>query len=149
MLDASLTERLSVEDVTSRRIERPGMWWNHARAHDLRNGLYMPALFGYRGGFNPRYEILGSNFSLSRRDFIKVNGYDERIIGRGLEDVNLRARLLNAGLVVRSVAQEALQYHCDHPNDGFPHDAAAVERWRDTRDVRASLGLVKNPQLGD
>ena len=146
MFDAELTERLAVDDVTSRRIERVTTWWNHAKPHDRRNGIYAPLLFGFRGGFNPRYEILGSNFSLSRNDFLAVNGYDERIVGRGLEDVNLRTRLLNAGFVIRCIAQEALQYHCEHANDGFPHDAATVERWRETRETRTAHGVVKHPQ---
>jgi hypothetical protein len=144
MFDLPLTARLRVEDVTSRFIERPSAWWRHAKAHDRRNGIYLPAAFGLRGGFSRRYGILGSNYSLFRTDFLRVNGYDERIVGRGLEDDNLRARLLNAGLVVRSIAQEAIQYHCHHEHAGFPHDAAAVVRWRETRETRTPHG-VTNP----
>ena len=116
MLDGALTARLTLEDVRMRRIERPGFWWGHAKPHDRRNGFYLPPLFGWRGGFSHCYEILGSNFSLSRGDFLHVNGYDERIVGRGMEDVNLKTRLLNAGNAVRSLSQEALQYHCHHGN---------------------------------
>ena len=74
-------------------------------AHDRRNGLYLPALYGWRGGWSDGYEILGSNFSLARADFLGVNGYDERILQRGMEDVNLKVRLVNAGVAVRSVSQ--------------------------------------------
>ena len=144
MLDAALTARVTLDDVRSRRIERPSFWWRHAPAHDRRNGVYVPAAFGWRGGFNPRYEILGCNFSLYRGDFLKVNGYDERIVGRGMEDVNLRTRLLNSGVSVHSISQEALQFHCQHGNDGFPHDPEAVERWRDTKEIRAPRGVIKS-----
>jgi hypothetical protein len=143
MLDATLTARLTLEDVRSRRIERPSFWWRHVKPHDRRNGFYVPALFGWRGGFSDRYEILGCNFSLFREDFLLVNGYDERITGRGLEDVNLRARLLNAGLNVRSLAQEALQYHCHHESSGFPHDTVAVARWSETGETWTPCGIVK------
>ena len=143
MLDSALTARLTLADVTGGRIERAATWWRHTKAHDRRNGIYLPAAFGWRGGFSSRYEILGCNFSLFRDDFLKVNGYDERIVGRGLEDVNLRTRLLNAGIAVRSISQEALQYHCHHGNDGFPHDLRAVERWRDTRETRAPSGVAE------
>lgn len=147
MLDAMLTERLTRAEVESGRLELPSTWWRHAVAGDRRNGLYLPAAFGWRGGFSSRYEILGCNFSLFRSDFLKVNGYDERIIGRGLEDVNLRARLLNAGVAVRSISQEALQYHCHHESDGFPHDSKAVERWRGTRETTAPVGVAQGHSL--
>jgi glycosyltransferase involved in cell wall biosynthesis len=143
MLDAELTASLTREDVASGRVQRPATWWRHAKAHDLRNGIYVPGAFGWRGGFNPRYEILGCNFSLHRDDFLNVNGYDERIVGRGLEDVNLRTRLLNAGVDVVSISQEALQYHCHHEHDGFPHDLESVVRWRDTREAITPTGVAQ------
>jgi len=95
MLDSELTGRLTPDDVRRRRIERPSFWWRHAKAHDRRNGIYAPALYGWRGGWSRSYAILGSNFSLSRDSFARVNGYDEAILGRGMEDINLGTRLLD------------------------------------------------------
>jgi len=143
MMDAELTGRLTVGDVQGGRIESPSFWWRHAKAHDRRNGFYLPALYGWRGWFSRDYAILGSNFSLSREDFLSVNGYDERIVARGMEDVNLRRRLLNAGAHTRSIAHEALQYHCDHGVGVFPHDAASVQRWGETREAWTPCGIVK------
>jgi len=143
MLDQALTERLTLDDVRSRRFERPAFWWRHAKAHDRRNGIYAPALFGCRGGWSRSYAILGSNFSLRRDDFERVNGYDEGIVGRGMEDVNLRTRLLNAGCVIQSISQEALQYHCHHDTEPMPHDAATTERWRATSETWTPRGMVK------
>ena len=141
MLDEILTARLSLADVTSRRIESARIWWNHVPPHDRRNGFYLPLAFGIRGRGSRRYEILGSNFSLGREDFLSVNGYDERIQGRGMEDINLKTRLLNAGIAIRSVSQEAIQYHYFHRNAGFPHDARAVERWGRTDETWAPQGV--------
>lgn len=149
MFDLPLTARLRVEDVTSLYVERPSAWWRHVKSHDRRNGIFLPAAFGLRGGYSTRYGILGSNYSLFRSDFLSVNGYDERIIGRGLEDDNLRRRLLNAGLVVRALSQEAIQYHCHHEHSGFPHDAAAVVRWRETRETHTPHGVTRPPCSGD
>jgi len=143
MLDAGLTERLTLEDVRSRRIERPSFWWRHAKAHDLRNGIFASALYGWRGGRTRAYAILGSNFSLDREDFARVNGYDEAIVGRGMEDVNLRTRLLNAGCAIRSVSQEAIQYHCHHDAEPMPHDVETTERWRSTSESWTPRGMVK------
>ncbi|MGH7740891.1 MAG: glycosyltransferase [Candidatus Eiseniibacteriota bacterium] len=143
MLDAELTTRLTAEDVRSGRIEQPSWWWNHAKPHDRRNGIYLPALYGWRGLFTGEYAILGSNFSLSREDFLSVNGYDERILARGMEDVNLRRRLLNSGVATRSISHEALQYHCAHGDRIFPHDAESVARWGGTRETWTPSGIVR------
>jgi glycosyltransferase involved in cell wall biosynthesis len=144
MLDQAITARLTTEDVRSKRIEKPGFWWNHVKPRDRRNGFYLPALYGLRGLFTDRYTLLGCNFSLFREDFLRVNGYDERIIGRGMEDTNLRTRLLNAGVRFRSISQEAIEYHCHHDNAGFPHDATAIERWRNTTETWTPFGVVKS-----
>jgi len=143
MLDAELTARLGADDVRAGRLERSGYWWRHAKPHDRRNGFYVPAFYGWRGWFSQRYAILGSNFSLARGDFLSINGYDERILARGMEDVNLRTRLLNAGMTIRSISNEALQYHCDHGEEVFPHDAAAVARWGETSESWTPWGVVK------
>ena len=143
MLDADLTVRLMPGDVRLRRIEQPGFWWRHAKAHDWRNGVYAPALYGLRGGSSRSYAILGSNFSLSRDDFTRVNGYDEAILGRGMEDINLRTRLLNAGCSIRCISQEALQYHCHHDAEPMPHDAETIQRWRHTAETWTPRGMVR------
>ena len=146
MLDPALTERLTLEDVRTRRIERPSFWWRHSKAHDRRNGLYAPLFYGWRGFGAHDYEILGSNFSLHRDDFTRVNGYDEAILGRGMEDINLRTRLLNAGCAIRCVSQEALQYHSHHEAEAIPHDAETTERWRSTPETWTPRGIRKPDQ---
>jgi glycosyltransferase involved in cell wall biosynthesis len=143
MLDSELTGRLTIDDVRQRRIERPSFWWRHAKAHDRRNGIYAPALYGWRGGWSRSYAILGSNFSLGRDSFARVNGYDEGILGRGMEDINLGTRLLNAGCSIRSISQEAIQYHCHHDAEPMPHDAETIRRWRSTAETWTPRGLVK------
>jgi len=100
-------------------------------------------LYGWRGGWSRSYAILGSNFSLSRDSFARVNGYDEAILGRGMEDINLGTRLLNAGCSIRSISQEAIQYHCHHDAEPMPHDAETIRRWRSTAETWTPRGLVK------
>jgi len=143
MLDEEITRRLTLDDIRSRRLERPSFWWRHAAPRERRNGLFAPWLYGWRGGFNDRYEILGCNFSLSRQDFLRVNGYDERIVRRGMEDTNLKTRLVNAGVAVRCLAQEAIVYHCDHGKAEADHDREAVERWGGTHETWTPFGVVK------
>jgi glycosyltransferase involved in cell wall biosynthesis len=148
MMDAALSSRLTLEVVRSRRVERPSFWWRHVKPHARRNGFYAPWLFGVRGGFGDRYEILGSNFSLHRADFLGVNGYDERIVGRGMEDVNLKVRLVNSGVAVRCIAQEAIQYHCHHETGSFLHDAETVARLGGTTEAWTAHGITKGIPSG-
>jgi glycosyltransferase involved in cell wall biosynthesis len=144
-LDEALTARLTPADVCYGRLERPGFWWWHATAAERRNGLYLPWLYGVRGrAAGARYEILGCNFSLPRKDFLAVNGYDERIVTRGMEDVNLKVRLVNAGVAVRCIAQEAIQYHLFHTRTAFGHDARSVASLRQTSEVWTPHGIVKS-----
>ena len=148
MLHQELSDRLTLEDIKSRRIERLSFWWNHTYPHDRKNGIYLPLLFGVRGGFSKRYEILGSNFSVHREDFFRVNGYDERIIGRGLEDNNLCARFWNSGIPVRPISQEAIQYHCYHTADRHDRSQAEMDEFHTTAETWTPYGIVKGERPG-
>jgi hypothetical protein len=143
MMDKELTERVRLDDIRTRRIEKISYWWKHAGQHDRKNGFYMPWFDTLRNWRRHDYQILGCNFSVYREDFFRINGYDERIIGRGLEDNNLWARFVNSGMQVKSLTFEALQYHCFHTADPVPHDAEFTEAFRGTRETRTSHGIVK------
>ncbi len=143
MFDQALTARVTTEVVRARRLERVGYWWRHAGKIDRWNGFYLPFVHFLRNLNRERYQILGSNFSIHKDDFYRVNGYDERIIGRGLEDNNLCARLINSGVVVRTITREALQYHLYHTADPIPHAPAFVEQYRSSGDTWTPFGIVK------
>lgn len=143
MMDLELTARVTPGDIRSRRIQRPIFWWQHAGQHDRKNGFYMPWAFGLRNAGRNDHQVLGCNFSLYREDFFSVNGYDERIIGRGLEDNNLWVRFVNSGFEVKSVTFEALQYHCYHDSDPIPHDPEFIEAYRSSGETRTPYGIVK------
>lgn len=144
MMDRELTSRVTAEDVRAGKIERPAYWLGHCGRNDCKHGFYVPLVFGIRNRVRENYEILGSNFSVYRDDFYRVNGYDERITGRGLEDNNLCARFINTGISVKSIAFEALQYHCFHPADAIPHSRDFIDTYRDSREGRTPYGIVKD-----
>ncbi len=143
MFDRTLTERLTTDDVRSRRIEHRRFWWKHAGRIDRWNGFYLPVMHRARNFRRSDYELVGSNFSLHREDFFRVNGYDERIVGRGLEDNNLRARLLNSGVAVGTITREALQYHLFHTADPMPHSREFIEKFRWIGETRTPHGIEK------
>lgn len=142
-LDGHLTAHLTLDDIRSRRLERVRFWWRHAGRHDRKNGFYAPWLSALRGLYRDAYSILGSNFSVHRADFFAVNGYDERIVGRGLEDNNLWARFVNSGIRIKPLTFEAIQYHCYHPTDPMPHAPSFVQEFHGTRESRTPHGIVK------
>ena len=146
MFDRRLTERVTVEDIRSRRIERVSYWWSHSGRIDRWNGFYLPVLHTARNLGRRDYQILGSNFSVHREDFYRVNGYDERIIGRGLEDNNLWRRFVNSGIAVRTITREAIQYHLFHEAAPIPHDEAIVERFRSIDEKRTPYGIARDVQ---
>ena len=61
------------------------------------------------------------NFAFWRKDALAVNGFNEDFIGWGREDSEFTARLLNYGLMRRSVKFKALAYHLYHPRNDRSH----------------------------
>ncbi len=143
MFDRELTERITMDDVRTRRVEKPWFWLGHCGRNDWLHGIRFPFFFPWRNRYREHYEILGSNFSVHKEDFYRVNGYDERIVGRGLEDNNLCVRFINSGIAVKSIAFDALQYHCFHAADAIPHSADFVEEFRSSTETRTPFGIVK------
>lgn len=60
-------------------------------------------------------KIIGCHFSLPRSAFERVNGFDERYVGWGLEDDDLAMRLYGAGVRSKSLIREARALHLWHP----------------------------------
>lgn len=63
-------------------------------------------------------KILGCHFSLFRKDIDRVNGFDERYEGWGLEDDDFCRRLYRAGIIGYSVIREARALHLWHFSAG-------------------------------
>jgi glycosyltransferase involved in cell wall biosynthesis len=145
MLDQDLTARITIDDIGSRRIEKASFWKGHCDKGTVKHGYYVPLINSIEVLLHSRrhYNILGANFSLFRADYFRINGYDERIIGRGLEDDNLSNRFKIAGLRIRSMSRRALQYHLFHSFDPVPHSAEVIEKmWMPTQ-AWSPNGIIK------
>ena len=79
------------------------------------NAIYSPILARF---FSCKSASLnktrGCNFSCWKSDFIKVNGYDENMVGWGLEDTELSCRLINNNVFKKRLKFVALSYHLYH-----------------------------------
>jgi glycosyltransferase involved in cell wall biosynthesis len=62
---------------------------------------------------NPN-NVIGCNLSFYKKDFIKINGYNNDITGWGREDGELAARFINSGIFKKQVKNLAIAYHLFH-----------------------------------
>ncbi len=144
MLNEAVTAALSDEDISSGRFEKPWFWWNHTEKKERNRGFYLPLLFRVVNKKGKTYWAFGSNFSLFKADFIAVNGYDETILGRGMEDINLSSRLTLQGYPILKLTHEALQYHQFHRSGPVPHDEETMYRLAHPEDAYASVGIRRH-----
>lgn len=89
-LDRATTEKLSEADVDAGRHEHLSSFADHAdlawRAWKSRIGVLL------RRPRRPK--VVGLNIGMDRALFEELNGYDERFVGYGLEDSDLRDRAM-------------------------------------------------------
>lgn len=116
MISQSLAETITAKEIESGFFDGCSFW-------GLKKGLdgkikYYEESFGFfrwlRG--ETKFSLLGSNFSIHRKDILKVNGFDEDYESRGGgEDTDIAYRLNLVGLKMRSVRYLAVQHHLGHP----------------------------------
>jgi len=89
--------------------------------------------------------MLGSNFSVFRKDLVAVNGFDELYDGPGCgEDSDIQHRLSLIGITGKSMRNLAILYHLHHPATSV--SLACRKRFEDiqkSREPRCSRGLEK------
>lgn len=81
-------------------------------AHPLKQGEFWVGDWHHGRDFNERHLHGETYYCID--DFIKVNGYDERILAYGHDDTNLKDRMLLAGLVKKVFSYNFLHHQ--------PHD---------------------------
>ncbi|MBN1574909.1 MAG: glycosyltransferase [Chitinispirillaceae bacterium] len=145
MMNAEISAKVTIDDIAARRIEQRGYWWGKCNKAGYRHGFFVPGMFHLKNIVKRKtHDILGSNFSVYKDDFLLINGYDERIVGRGMEDDNLSIRFSMAGIQVKTVSHEALQYHLYHAADPISHSDEFRERFRNNPETAWSpFGIVR------
>lgn len=88
--------------------------------------------------------MLGSNFSVAKKDIIAINGFDELYDGPGCgEDSDVQYRLFLIGVTGKSLRNLAIQYHIWHPLTKVSD--ACWERFevvKKTGEPRCRVGLI-------
>jgi glycosyltransferase involved in cell wall biosynthesis len=66
-------------------------------------------------------KLRGCNMSFWREDFIKVNGFNEELVGWGIDDSEMIQRLHNIGIVGKRLKFAGIAYHIYHPEQSKTH----------------------------
>ncbi len=132
-------EREEGKVLLGRRVEMSERWANGLTLEKVKNGNFdrigiHELLDGARGkalrledglrignrslrkvSFRKADRILGSNFSLHKKDIVAINGFDEEYDGPGQgEDSDIQYRLSLVGVTGKSLRNLAIQYHVFH-----------------------------------
>ncbi len=90
-------------------------------------------------------DLIGCNYSVTRKDLIAINGFDEEYEGYGREDTDVEIRLQNLGLRIKSLKGKALQFHVWHPRREFTSaNEARLKEARESRRIRCSRGMERD-----
>ncbi|MCA0132094.1 glycosyltransferase family 2 protein [Winogradskyella alexanderae] len=66
-------------------------------------------------------KLRGCNMSFWRDDFIKVNGFNENLVGWGIDDSEMIQRLLNIGVKGKRLKFRGIVYHIYHNEQSKDH----------------------------
>jgi glycosyltransferase involved in cell wall biosynthesis len=111
---------LTVEKIRSGEFERLG-WaeiMDGLKGKSLRveDGIRIPSALLRAILLRKVRGMLGSNFSVAKKDLVAINGFDELYDGPGCgEDSDVQYRLSLIGITGKSLRNVAVQYHVYHP----------------------------------
>lgn len=66
-------------------------------------------------------KLRGCNMSFWKEDFIKVNGFNEELVGWGIDDSEMIQRLHNIGIVGKRLKFAGIAYHIYHKEQSKSH----------------------------
>lgn len=97
-------------------------------------------------GHATRPKLIGCNIAVWKRDYERINGFDENFVGWGCEDDDLAQRLRQAGVRIASILGHTRAYHMWHPSDPSQpmewREGANVQYLlRDDKPTRCAAGL--------
>jgi hypothetical protein len=84
--------------------------------------------------------------AFSKKDLIKINGYNEAFIGWGSEDREIAIRLINAGIKKQFLKNSGICYHLCHSTPSKEKELKNEELMKlaiETKSTWASDGLNK------
>ena len=107
--------RKSTERILAKEALLPPRPWMRGLGN-RKNAFHLPRIGALLSRTKPfEVTLRGCNLSMSREDFLSVDGFDEVFDGSwGREDSDLCYRLFHSGIQVRILWFLAIQYHLCH-----------------------------------
>jgi glycosyltransferase involved in cell wall biosynthesis len=144
---------LTIDKISSGRFERIGLAevidGIRGKALRLEDGVRIRSPFIRKVLLRRSSQILGSNFSVYKKDLVEINGFDEDYDGPGHgEDSDVQYRLSLIGVKEKSLRNLAVQFHVYHPRT--EPSARSAMRFKETKasmEPRCQHGLVRLDSL--
>ncbi|MCU7490823.1 MAG: glycosyltransferase [Bacteroidota bacterium] len=141
-LSEKITKMLSYHSVKDGFLERklPILIFDgiFGKSFDVEKGFYFESE-SLRRFFNKKKRgIVGCNFSLHKKDFLSINGFDERYEKPSIgEDSDVQFRLELQGVEIKSINHMAVQYHLYHVLQARPEEN--LELFRKIKESKESF----------
>jgi glycosyltransferase involved in cell wall biosynthesis len=140
---------LTLEKIRSGEFEHMGWaeWKDGFEGKSLRveDGIRIPSAMLRMLLLRKVRGMLGSNFSVAKKDLEAINGFDELYNGPGCgEDSDVQYRLALIGVTGKSLRNLAVQYHVYHPR--MPVSDPSWDRFemvKKSGKAKCEVGLVK------
>ena len=123
-LTRNISNNLTLKKVQNRNLEKYYFFYfvvafftpfREKRRKHLKNGIYIKNYLFRKIANKKKKDILGSNFSLHKKDLMTINGFDERYKHPSTgEDSDICMRLKNNGINIQTIKHIAVQYHLYH-----------------------------------
>lgn len=146
-LSEKITKQLTEEKVKEGFLENlnsiliiDGLF---GKSFDVEKGFYFKNNF-LRNYFNSKMRgVLGCNFSLYKKDMLRINGFDERYEAPSIgEDSDVQFRLELIGIKIKSLNNIAVQYHLYHKLQERPQQNLELfEKVKNSRIPATPFGL--------
>lgn len=154
-LSQKVSERIGVEDVRSGRAQRITLDkcadYLFGKTTNLEFGVYLPPDWALSlvQRMKLSLTLVGQNFSCWKSDFVKINGFNEEMVGWGKEDDELAVRFRNAGLKPVSAANRAINFHLWHSKGNRVRalrmkNLEVLKRYEQSGEYRCALGLDRH-----
>ena len=110
ILETIFKEKIIYFDFFSKGIKKRGrtlripFFMNFAKLHEKRSSI-----------------LRGCNMSFWKEDFIKVNGFNEGLVGWGIDDSEMIQRLHNIGILGKRLKNVGIAYHIYHKEQDKSH----------------------------
>ena len=84
-------------------------------------------------------KLRGCNMSFWREDFIKINGFNENLVGWGIDDSEMIERLHNLGIKGKRLKFAGIAYHIYHKEQSKSHIEINHEIERQTKEQKLTF----------